>query len=139
MPTWIRWFKEKTQGKIDRIRDAVDPDTAPVLLNAVYLKAAWNSAFAKSATQEVDFHLSASRRVAVSMMRQQAFFRVAQRTDYRTIRLDDAERSLGMIIILPNVNADELANLVGELKNAPHSPARRPLMPTWCHRLKRLE
>ena len=41
------WVKERTEGKIDRILDELPDDAAAVLLNAVYLKAAWASAFSK--------------------------------------------------------------------------------------------
>jgi leukocyte elastase inhibitor len=96
------WVKRKTDGKIDQILDWLDPDAVSVLLNAVYLKAGWASAFVKSATHTDDFKLSVSERVRVPMMRQQAWFRLEERVGYRAIRLDYTERSLGMIIVLPN-------------------------------------
>lgn len=92
----------QTEGKIDRIIDKLDPDAAAVLLNAVYFKAAWASTFAKSATREEDFKLSAVEKVRVPMMRQEASFRLAQGAGYRAIRLDYAQRALAMIIVLPD-------------------------------------
>lgn len=96
------WVKQKTDGKIDRILEQLPSDTAAVLLNAVYLKAAWASTFAKSATREDDFKLTGKQTVRVSMMRQQGTFPVGERTGYRAIRLEYVERSLGMVIVLPN-------------------------------------
>ena len=115
------WVRQKTEGKIDRILDKLDPDAAAVLLNAVYLKAAWASTFAKSATRDDDFKLSARQTVRVPMMRQEASFSVVERTGYRAIRLDYVERALGMVIVLPN-EVEGLAAVAQRL-DAPSSPA----------------
>ena len=111
------WVRQKTEGKIDRILDKLDPDAAAVLLNAVYLKAAWASTFAKSATRDDDFKLSARQTVRVPMMRQEASFSVVERTGYRAIRLDYVERALGMVIVLPNED-EELAAVAQRLDGA---------------------
>src|SRR5262249_26304719 len=52
------WVKKKTNGKIDKILDTLGRDPALVLLNAIYLKAAWETPFAVEATKDRDFHLS---------------------------------------------------------------------------------
>jgi len=125
------WVKQKTEGKIERILDRLDPDAAAVLLNAVYLKAAWASTFAKAATREDDFNLSSKERVRVPMMRQRASFALVERAGYRAIRLDYIERALGMVIVLPNeadgleavmqrLDASELASLTAALKTQAH-------------------
>jgi serpin B len=97
-----RWVREKTQGKIERILDQLDPEAAAVLLNAVYLKAAWASPFSKGATREEDFHLSGKERVRVRMMHKQQPFALMQGPGYRALRLDYVVRSLGMVIVLPD-------------------------------------
>src|SRR5262245_43816805 len=111
------WVKQTTDGKIDRILDQLPSDSAAVLLNAVYLKAAWASTFAKSATSEDDFSLAGKQTVRVSMMRQQGTFPVVERTGYRAIRLDYAERSLGMVVVLPN-EVEGLAKVAERLDGA---------------------
>jgi serpin B len=127
------WVKRKTEGKIDRIVDRLEPDTAAVLLNAVYFKAAWASTLMESATREDEFRVSAAQKVRVPMMRQQASFRLVEGTRYRAIRLDYSERALGMIIVLPNevegldavtrqLDTGELENLVSALRHVPTKP-----------------
>jgi len=124
------WVKQKTEGKIDRILDKLPPDAAAVLLNAVYFKAAWVSAFVKSATREDDFNLSSAKKVRVSMMRQEAAFAMADRPDYSAIRLNYSQQALGMVIVLPKevegletvarqLDARELSTLFAALKSDP--------------------
>ena len=63
------WVNRKTEGKIDKILDGLDPDSAAVLLNAVYFKARWSSPFDKNVTKDDAFNLSATQMVQVPMMR----------------------------------------------------------------------
>jgi serpin B len=96
------WVKERTEGKIDRILDKLPDDAAAVLLNAVYLKAAWATPFNRGATREEDFKLTAKETVRVPTMHQQTMLRVVERAGYRAARLNYAARSLNMIVVLPN-------------------------------------
>ena len=125
------WVAERTAGKIDRIVDTLPQVAGPVLINAVYLKAAWHSPFAAAATRDGDFSLSAAVRVRVPMMRQQEELALAERAGYRALRLDYAERSLGLIVVLPQevegldrvadkLDAAELTSLLAALKGASH-------------------
>jgi serpin B len=125
------WVASKTAGKIDRIIDSLPADPGPVLINAVYLKAAWHSPFAEAATHDGDFSLSAAASVRVPMMHQEAELALVERPAYRALRLDYAERSLGLIVVLPReveridsvtdgLDATGLAGLLAALKEAPH-------------------
>lgn len=111
------WVSQKTAGKVDRILDQLPPDAGPVLINAVYLKAAWASTFAEASTRDDDFMLSASRRVRVPTMHQEADFAFVEGASYRAIRLDYTEPSLAMVIVLPNA-VDGLAQVAGRLDPA---------------------
>jgi serpin B len=124
------WVKRKTEGKIERILDVIDPETAVVLLNAVYFKAGWAFRFPNSATREEGFNLSAAQKVPVMMMRQQASFRLVDRAGYRAIFLPYTQSALGMIVVLPQeveglgavargLVAGEVANLFLSLGSAP--------------------
>jgi serpin B len=127
------WVKAKTAGKIDRIVDALDPDAGPVLVSAVYLKAAWASDFPAANTREDDFRLAAQERVRVPTMHQDAELALIERAGYRAIRLDYTERSLAMLVVLPNegegigrvtgwLDSGELAALSQALQRAPRRP-----------------
>lgn len=128
------WVSRKTAGKIEKILDRVDPDTAAVLLNAVYFKAKWASAFGKSATRDDTFNLTSAQKVPVPMMRNVGAYDVVARDGYRAIRLPYEVSALGMIIVLPDaidgvgevggrLDAQELPQLFAALNSR---VARRP-------------
>ncbi len=62
LATVNNWVKEKTEGKIPTILDKLSPNDSHVLLNAIYFNAPWAHAFAKTATREREFHLTAQRK-----------------------------------------------------------------------------
>ena len=50
--------KPKTEGKVDRVLDQLDPNFAAVVLNAVYFKAFWQTSFVRRITADATFNLS---------------------------------------------------------------------------------
>jgi serpin B len=111
------WVRDKTEGKIAKMLDRLDADTAAVLLNAIYFKAHWGSTFRPAATREEPFSLTAARKVQAPMMRQTARFTVVARQGYRAIDLPYDVDGLDMIIVLPN-EVDGLAAVAGRLDAA---------------------
>jgi serpin B len=97
-----RWVDRQTAGKIDKILDAIDPDTPAVILNAVYFMAAWLSPFSKNATRDGDFWLTRSSKVAVPMMHRVGQSKIVAGSDYRAIRLPYSIPVLSMIVVVPN-------------------------------------
>jgi serpin B len=123
------WVSRKTEGKIDRILERLDPDSAAVLLNAVYFKAKWAAVFSKDATKEEPFNVTPAQKVSVPMMRQVATFSSVTRTGYRAIRLPYEVRALGMVVVLPDavdglddvsrrIGAEELSQIFAALRSA---------------------
>ena len=108
------WVKRKTEGKIEKIIDQLDPDSAAVLLNAVYFKARWASVFDKRLTKDAPFLLTASNKVKVPMMQQMGSFALVKRQGYRAIRLPYQVRALGMVIALPD-EVEGLREVAGRL------------------------
>jgi serpin B len=118
------WVSRKTEGKIDKILDRLDPNSAAVLLNAVYFKARWASVFSKDATKDEPFNLISSEKVPVAMMNKVASYAVVARPGYRAVRLPYDVGALGMIIVLPDaidgdmrLDADELPRLLAALRS----------------------
>ena len=97
-----RWVDRQTAGKIDKILDAIDPDTAAVILNAVYFKAAWKTPFVARATSDEDFRLTAASTVKVPTMHRLGSYQVATRAGYRAIRLPYSVEALSMVVVLPD-------------------------------------
>jgi serpin B len=97
-----RWVARQTEGKIDRILDAIDPDAPAVILNAVYFKAAWHSSFMARATTDEEFQLTPSVKVRVPTMHRLGSYQVLDRAGYRAIRLPYTVDSLSMVVVLPD-------------------------------------
>jgi serpin B len=96
------WVKEKTAGKIPTILDKLSPNDSHVLLNAVYFNAPWAHAFAKTATRDRDFHLTATEKVDVPTMLQSAAFAIEKGDGFQAIRLPYAQDGLSMIVLRPD-------------------------------------
>ena len=129
------WVARKTEGKIDKILDAVDPDFAAVLLNAVYFKARWASVFDPKLSKDEAFHLTRSSDATVPLMNQTGNFSLVSRGGYRAVRLNYEIPELGLVIVLPDdvegagavarrLGANELAELFAALRDG---QARKPV------------
>jgi serpin B len=108
------WVARKTEGRIDKILDQLDPSSAAVLLNAVYFKAKWASVFSKSATRDGTFNLTAAEQVSVPTMHKIGAYALVARQGYRAIRLPYDVDALGMIVVLPDT-IDGLAGVAARL------------------------
>jgi serpin B len=124
------WVKRKTEGKIERILDRLDPSTAAVLLNAVYFKAKWAGDFSPTATRVDIFNLSSDQQISVPMMRRAANYALAARPGYRAVRMPYSVAQIAMIIALPDEidGLDALSRRLDDdewaaLSDALHAPA----------------
>ena len=68
------WVARKTEGRIPRMLDKLDPNAAAVLLDAVYFKARWARVLDKKLTKEEAFHLTRTQQAAVAVMNQTGRF-----------------------------------------------------------------
>jgi serpin B len=126
------WVKEKTRGKIDQILEKLNPNSAFVLLNAVYFKGSWKLAFPESSTKDRDFSVSADKTTKVKMMRQKANFRMIDQDTWQVIDLPYAT-GISMTVLLPkqrngHAAAQEkldAAGLAAVLKTLDESPERK--------------
>jgi serpin B len=112
-----QWVSKKTEGRIDKILEKLDDLTAAVLLNAIYLRAAWAVPFRKSRTIDQDFHLSPMARVKTSMMMSDSHEIIVAGPGFRAIRLPLQYSGLGVVIVLPN-DVDGLATVDGRLDDS---------------------
>ena len=64
-----RWADEHTGGRIPTILDALTPDQALILLNAVYFEGSWTTRFDPAETRPGPFRRSDGSEVSVDMMR----------------------------------------------------------------------
>jgi serpin B len=97
------WVLEQTGGKIEELLPpgSVDGETAMVLTNAVYFKAAWKYAFVEEATLEAAFTLLGGGQVTVPMMYRLAEFNFAERSGVKVVELPYKGDEMSMVILLP--------------------------------------
>jgi serpin B len=122
------WVARKTDGRIPMILDRLDPDSAAVLLDAVYFKARWASVFDSKLTRNEAFHLTRSQQAEVPLMNQTGRFSLVSRGGYRAVRLNYQIPELGLVVVLPDdvegadavakrLGASELAELFAALRD----------------------
>lgn len=111
------WARDKTEGKIDKILERLNPNDSHVLLNAVYFKAPWANAFSPSATRDRAFTLTNGEEISVPTMTQQSEFAIAKGEGYAAIRLPYAVDGLSMTIVRPD-EAGGLDRLIADFDAA---------------------
>uniref|UniRef100_A0A8C0EI44 Serpin domain-containing protein n=1 Tax=Bubo bubo TaxID=30461 RepID=A0A8C0EI44_BUBBB len=69
------YIEEKTNGKIVKLVENLDPLTAMVLVNYVFFKAHWEKPFSTSYTKQEDFFVDRKTSVKVDMMYRKGYYR----------------------------------------------------------------
>jgi serpin B len=108
------WVKQKTEAKIEKILDQLDPDSVCVILNAIYFKGVWERQFEKSRTQEAPFKRSATDAVNVPLMHQKEAFKLLSEEDFQAIAIPYKGQALSMVVLLPR-EVDGLGALEAKL------------------------
>jgi serpin B len=98
------WVSDETEERIPELlpERAVSAETALVLANAVYFKAAWLHPFAEAATADRPFRLLSNDEVSVPMMSQIAELGYARAPGVQLVELPYAGEDLSMVILLPD-------------------------------------
>jgi serpin B len=129
------WVAKKTEGKIDRMLDQIDPASVAILLNAVYFKARWASVFDPALTKNEAFNLTRTQKADVALMNQTGSFSLVSRGGYRALRMNYQVPELGLVIVLPDdvegagavarrLGATELGELFAALRDG---KAKKPV------------
>jgi serpin B len=95
------WVKRQTEGNIEKILDQLDPNSALVLLNAIYFKGAWQNPFEESDTREATFHLSPTKAKKAMFMKQVTSVPYLEQGDFQAVLLPYKGNRLSMVILLP--------------------------------------
>ncbi|MFA6287404.1 MAG: serpin family protein [Opitutaceae bacterium] len=107
-----RWVAEQTY---DRIRDLLPenqptPYTQLALVNALYLRAAWQHEFKTSATRHEPFQFIVAKAVPVPMLRDQSWYGYSKRDGYTVVTLPYITGKLQFVLLVPDAT-DGLAAL----------------------------
>ncbi|NWX78052.1 OVALX protein, partial [Alca torda] len=86
------------------VSGSVDLDTELVLVNAIYFKGIWKTAFKEEHTQEVPFNVTEQESRPVQMMCQNSTFKVATvaAEKMKILELPYASGQLSMLVLLPD-------------------------------------
>lgn len=99
------WVSEKTHSKIPKLFDSpLSPDTAMVLLNAIYFKGIWEYKFEEKSTKSADFHVTKDQVESVSQMALRAHLRYANFEDGQLLEIPYQNVTMSMFVFLPHEN-----------------------------------
>ncbi|XP_055925529.1 leukocyte elastase inhibitor-like [Argiope bruennichi] len=96
-----KWTKSKTHGVIDRLLDSLDPDTAMVLLNAIYFKGRWMKKFKKNGTSLGAFFNRSTGEKQMEMMHLKEEFDYGEFENCQALLLPYRGKDISMLILLP--------------------------------------
>ncbi|XP_072709274.1 ovalbumin-related protein X-like [Ciconia boyciana] len=100
------WVENQTNGQIQDFLEpgSVDLDTVLVLVNAIYFKGIWKTAFKEEDTQEFSFSMTKQESRPVQMMCQNSTFKVAAvaAEKMKILELPYASGELSMLVLLPD-------------------------------------
>jgi len=122
------WVKQKTKGNIPAILEQLAPNSVCVLLNAVYFKGMWQTPFKKDQTREMEFAVSAGKKVNAMFMYRKSKTRLFQGKDFQVLDLPYEGNRLSFVALLPGavnglpvleqtVTADSLAHWLAEMNS----------------------
>jgi serpin B len=98
------WVSEQTREKIRDLIPAngISSDTRLVLVNALYLKAAWMTPFVREGTRLEPFHISMGETREVPTMRRGGTLPYAHEAALTIVALDYVGRDLQCLLLLPD-------------------------------------
>lgn len=97
------WVKDKTNGKIDEIIDAIDPDVMMILINAIYFNCVWEVEFDPDDTHQANFYNEdGSLFGQVDMMRLKSTINVARSESFDAVELPYKNGKFRMLLFLPD-------------------------------------
>lgn len=104
------WASEKTNGRIPKVIDQIQPDNVMFLINALYFKGDWQTQFDPSKTTDMPFKLASGGTTNVRMMRLNTNLKRGFRPTYSAFELPYGSDKYAMTVLLPaeNMTADAL-------------------------------
>lgn len=95
------WVKQRTNSKIDKIVDRIDPDAILFLVNAIYFKGTWTSPFSKASTRERPFTLLDGSQKQHPLMSRSGEYRYFENELFQAVSLPYGAGRLSLYVFLP--------------------------------------
>ena len=108
LPTINQWVNTNTNGKITKILDEINPDMVLFLINAIYFKGTWQTAFDPSRTRDGTFYLTNSDEKQIPMMTRTGDYPYYENYEekFQAISLPYGDGRMSMYIFLPYRESD---------------------------------
>ncbi|TDH13361.1 hypothetical protein EPR50_G00056830 [Perca flavescens] len=101
-----KYVEEKTNGKIDKLVEDLDPNTVMYLISYIYYKGKWETPFDPELTKQDDFNVDENTKVSVDMMNMDDDFYTYHDRELNTTVLQlPFKSSYSMLLMLPDVMA----------------------------------
>ena len=95
------WVSDKTNKKITKIVDQINPESFMFLINAIYFKGTWTHEFDKKNTAQQPFHLEDGTDVRVDMMQQKMDLNTFSNELFTSVELPYGKGNWRMFLFLP--------------------------------------
>jgi serpin B len=108
------WVAGKTNDKISKIIERLNPLDRMVLLNAIYFNGIWSYQFDEEGTHELDFHKSDGSTIEVPMMNKLEKLDYTANSLFKAIKMPYGNGQYNMVIFLPETGKNS-QDVIGEL------------------------
>ena len=111
------WVDEKTNHKIEKIIDQLNPEDRMLLINAIYFKGDWRNRFNSSQTASKPFYLENGQQVSVQMMQTTGNYPYFENNMLDALEMPYGRGNFSMVVLLPKEGykvADILTSLNSE-------------------------
>ncbi|XP_031165525.1 alpha-1-antitrypsin homolog [Sander lucioperca] len=99
-----KYVEGKTNGKIDKLVENLDPDTVMYLISYIYYKGKWATPFDPKLTRQDNFNVDENTTVPAIMMNMEERFHIYHDRELRTTVLQlPFNSSYSMLLMLPDV------------------------------------
>lgn len=95
------WVSERTRGRIPRLLESIRADEVLFLINAIYFKGRWRSAFDRNDTRSGLFHGADGNDRTAELMRQEETLRYRETTEFQAVDLLYGNGAFAMTVLLP--------------------------------------
>jgi serpin B len=113
VPTINSWVSDRTNGRIPKLLDNIGPDEVLFLINAIYFKGQWRSAFDRGDTQNEPFHGADGRDRNAFLMHQENPLPFCQTDDFQAVDLLYGNGAFAMSVLLPTAGRTAAGVLAG--------------------------
>ncbi len=111
------WASDKTNGKIKKVLDSIEPQMVLFLMNALYFKGDWTTSFDEKKTTDYPFQLANQQTKNVKMMQMKSKLSFANRDGYFAYELPYGNGQYSMTVLVP-IGTKSVNDLVTKLTAA---------------------